>query len=126
MDTIFKFNKNKMKYKYIKNIIDFNDWDEIDNDDNKYLNEIFNNLYVGDRLLVNFNIKYGGIPTGDYKWGVIKYKNEELICIEFDDNINGHDGNSGGCKGKNGHCWYFYKGLKLEIFDLLIIKIIKK
>jgi len=95
--------------KYIKALnIDFNNWEEIDIN-NKYLNDVFDELNIGDRILIDF-VRYGIITQQmKNKWGIIKFKKDNVICIEFDDDIKGHDGIDKGCKGKDGHCWYFYK-----------------
>jgi len=108
--------------KYIKKLnINFDNWDEIKPNNNvininKTLNKAFNELHVGDKILIDF-IK-NGINYKD-KWGLIKYKGDEpsfvpMICVEFDDNIDGHDGNNG-CNGRHGHCWYFLKNSILDI-----------
>ena len=61
---------------------------------------------IGDRVRIivertnsGKKIKKGSIGT------VIGFGLIDEPCVEFDEHINGHDGN-GLCKGKGGHCWY--------------------
>lgn len=47
----------------------------------------------------------GTIINKDYR-----FKDGCIVLIEFEDYINGHDGNKrGDVRGKNGHCWWLYK-----------------
>lgn len=41
--------------------------------------------------------------------GKIIWHNEESMrfCVEFLENVHGHDGNGIYCHGKPGHCWWF-------------------
>ena len=111
--------------KYIKELnINFDDWDEVNNDIidiNKFLLSAFESLEIGDKVLVDFTRN-----GNDYnkEWGTIKYKNNNVLCIEFENNIQGHDGFSAGCRGKSGHCWYF-KNNSNESYNLFIMKIKK-
>ena len=48
--------------------------------------------------------------------GTIIFITQELVLIEFDDFINGHDGNRrGSIKGKDGHCWWISEEGLIEI-----------
>jgi len=112
--------------KHIKKLnIDFNNWDEADDvtDINKFLLSVFKLLKINNRVLVNFN-KHNHEYSKE--WGTIKYKNNNALCIEFDNNINGHNGLFGGCRGKDRHCWYFRNNNNInKNFNLFIIKIKK-
>lgn len=44
-------------------------------------------------------------------------KNRCLVLIQFDDHINGHDGDG---KGKRGHCWYLSE--KVLVYIAKVIK----
>lgn len=36
-------------------------------------------------------------------------KESMRFCVEFLENVHGHDGNGIYCHGKSGHCWWFNK-----------------
>lgn len=64
-------------------------------------------LKIGDRVMV---ISVKGLPTPESTrikigmTGTVKGTGEEIIGVEFDDYIDGHDGNSWLWRGKFGHC----------------------
>jgi len=110
--------------KHIKKLnIDFNNWDELNgNNISGKLIDIFDLLKVGDHIVANF------IKDKEYKnqHGIIrckrkKYKyTDQTICIEFFNNINGHNCASD-CPGKYGHCWFF--GIDYDIYKLNILSV---
>jgi hypothetical protein len=94
-----------MKYIKIYDDINWNWLDEEENDD-EYINinnidsDNFHKLKINDKIKIN-------ILNKELK-GKIIYIGKN-ITIEFDEYINGHDGNGKGV-GKKGHCWiYSYK-----------------
>lgn len=38
------------------------------------------------------------------------------VCVEFDEDVGGHDGNNSTVQGKEGHCWWLVH-IELEPFD---------
>jgi len=40
------------------------------------------------------------------KVGTVIQKDMYCVCVEFDDDIDGHAGEADGLDGKSGHCWY--------------------
>jgi len=110
--------------KYIKeyNKIDLIDFDNFDIEENEYdygvpmnildlsNDDIIKLLSVGDRIVCDFHI-YDRKFTN--KKGTIAEMKEDwndsyiLICVEFDDNVSGHDGIFFKTKYNNGHCRNF-------------------
>lgn len=85
---------------------------KIDSDDFK---ELTNKLKVGDRFVFSFINKK---INGTIRFVEKTYYKKPIIGIEFDDNINGHDGGRY-FKGKDFHCWFFYHD---NNYNLKIIK----
>lgn len=75
---------------------------------------------IGDRVILKKD--YDGIGLTEAKRG---YKGKIVggtgttLCVEFDKNVGGHDGNGYGVKGKKGHCWWFTKTAFENSFDLI-------
>jgi len=103
--------------KYIKNVIDFNDWDEINNNIifNKYFNKyIYDYLKEGDIIICDVNY-----PT------ILKNVEAKVICkeygnvlLEFNNNIKGHFGSQKCfCISKN--CWWYSNNLFLFIRSIV-------
>lgn len=62
---------------------------------------------VGDRVRVTENMNNVVIGDTGRVMGTI---NNGMLCVEFDRNINGHDGRMDGCKGgKDDHCKFLDK-----------------
>jgi len=104
--------------KYIKEYNKF-DWGNFDEEEidpnNSYVlsdmtdNDIENMLRIGDRLscdfyynTTNYNNEFGTI-VGNKNWNT----GNKIICIEFDNYINGHKGDYFGEGFKDGHCRNF-------------------
>lgn len=63
---------------------------------------------IGDRVIFAKDSEPGiKVKNGDR--GTIIDENYASYCVEFDRNINGHDGNWYSVKGKKDHCWWFPK-----------------
>ena len=64
---------------------------------------------IGDRVIFTRDHELGTkVKNGD-KGTIIDVSNfAYCVCVEFDRNINGHDGNSINTKGKDGHCWWIF------------------
>lgn len=60
---------------------------------------------VGDRVTSCHNIGKSG-KTGQI--GTIIKVAREDYCIQFDEDIGGHDGQDGMGTGKPGHCWWLF------------------
>jgi len=108
--------------KYIKKLnIDFNDWEEIDNHEiiiNKKINDVDKSiLNVNDIIIANFRIENFNYTN---EIGIIKFINNNKLCIDFKDSKQFH-GHKGGGLGYN--CWNFNPNL--YNWNLYIQKIIK-
>jgi len=124
--------------KYIKEYKDIDwvdfDWDDFDieeeEDSNvhnitiKYYSQI-DWVYVKDNYKVNDNIRIT-IDESNKKItlkGRIIYLDNQRFTIEFEKNINSHDGLIYG-HGKQGHCWIFNKSQQQKTIGWLIDKIL--
>jgi len=106
--------------KYIKRLnIDFNDWEEVNYE--MYINDVLSNVF--NKLKVNDKINVSFTKEKRYKkeWGIIKFKSNDSMCVEFDNNISGHDGNDK-CSGKSKHCWYFGLSAQYRIYIHKLIR----
>lgn len=76
---------------------------------------------IGDRVMLKKDLDDGyGIKIAKCCQGEIIGEKDIDLCVEFDKNIGGHDGNGyGGVKGKSGHCWWFMKQCFESTFDLI-------
>jgi hypothetical protein len=92
-----------MKYIKLYEDIDWEDWDEEENVENtELIFDLDNKSYpLFKDLKVNNRVEF--IYKNKSYYATIINKNEKLFTFEFDDYINGHDGDI----GKPGHCWYY-------------------
>jgi len=105
--------------KYIKKLnIDFDNWEEINYIDIQgSLVDVYNLLKMNDRVNVSFRKE----KNYNDEWGIIKFKSNDSICINFNNNINGHDGGSN-CEGTIGHCWCFSKSVQYNLYIKKLIR----
>jgi len=59
---------------------------------------------IGDR--VTCKISVGEKVMANQKGTIIDRNADWGICIEFDNDVGGHDGMFGDTNGKQGHCWW--------------------
>lgn len=58
-------------------------------------------------------VGYMGTVIGSYMSGDTNH-----FCVEFDENVRGHDGNSvANVKGKSGHCWWYHSNQ--NVFEIV-------
>jgi len=90
--------------KYIKQLnIDFNNWDEYNDDINSFLNrDIYNKFKIGDIIECDIETP----SKRKHITGTIKCLEDNDVLIEFNDDINGHSGESD-CRCHNYNCWWY-------------------
>lgn len=59
---------------------------------------------IGKRIVAIEEVGHHNGNVGEK--GTIILSNGDEILVEFDKNINGHDGADRRVKGKDGHCWW--------------------
>lgn len=70
---------------------------------------------VGDKVRAIKCIAYAKVGALGTVIGAYMRDNVQHFCVEFDENIGGHDGNGiKGARGKKGHCWWFVKNDAFE------------
>lgn len=76
---------------------------------------------IGDRVILKKDFDDGyGMKIAKCCQGEIIGEVDIDLCVEFDKNIGGHDGNAvRDVKGKSGHCWWFVKSRFGSTFDLI-------
>lgn len=63
---------------------------------------------IGDRVTFTRDKECGiNVKEGDKGTIIGIGISESSYCVEFDRNVNGHDGRHWSFKGKDGHCWWF-------------------
>lgn len=82
-------------------------------------------LKIGDRVRVKEIFNWGRILLKKGLTGKVIGKHGTIICIEFDEYIDGHDGAVFNSIGKNGYCWNF-ENEELEYFEIIKEKEMKK
>lgn len=65
---------------------------------------------VGNRVKVvdvSVDRRRPQIRQGQEGTVVLLVDGSDMVLVEFDEYVDGHDGNRIGFTGKNGHCWWF-------------------
>lgn len=68
---------------------------------------------VGDRVRVVSEYSSGKKLKGHFGT-IVDANNGRSVCVEFDEYINGHDGNDIASLGRDGHCWW------IDVEELII------